>query len=55
MIKLFLYIGILILLCYVLNYFYLKNRQSFKELKKTYIDLKKAREDLYNLFKDNEL
>ena len=46
MIKLLLYIGILIVLCYVLDYFYLKSKERIKELKEAYKNLKKSRQDL---------
>jgi len=46
MIKLLFYIGILIGLCYVLDYFFQKWIISIKELKGAYIDLKKAEQDL---------
>jgi len=48
MVKLILYIGILILLCYVLDYLWMKSLQSFKELKEAYIEYKKSKEDLEN-------
>jgi hypothetical protein len=51
MIKLLLYIGILIILCYVLDYFWLKSWQSIRELKEAYKELKKSREDLEDLLK----
>lgn len=55
MVKLLFYIGIFILICYVLDYFYIKSRESFRELKQAYKDLKNAEQDLHNLLKDKEL
>jgi hypothetical protein len=46
MVKLIFYIGILIILCYILDYLWLKSLQSFRELKKAYKDFKDAEENL---------
>ena len=46
MIKLLFYIGIIIILCYVIDYLYLKSREAFKELKKAYKDYKEAKQKL---------
>ena len=51
MIKLLLYIGILIVLCYVLDFFWLKAIKSIKDLIQAYKDLKKSREDLEKFLK----
>ena len=36
-------------------YFLYKSREKFLELKKVYKELKKSKEDLYNLLKDKRL
>jgi hypothetical protein len=46
MIKLLLYIGVLIGLCYILDYFWQKWIISLREIKEAYIDLKEAEKDL---------
>ena len=51
MIKLFFYIGILIGLCYVMDYFWQKWIISLREVKQAYIDLKKAEQDLKEILK----
>jgi hypothetical protein len=55
MIKLFLYIGILIILCYILDYFWIKTKKNIKEIKEAYKDLKDAEDNLHNSFKDKGL
>jgi len=51
MIKLLFYIGILIGLAYILDYFFQKWIISIKELKEAYIDLKKAEQNLKDMLK----
>jgi len=51
MIKLLFYIGILIGLCYVLDYFWQKWIISLKELKQAYKEVKEARDDLQKFLK----
>jgi hypothetical protein len=55
MIELILDIIILIILCYVLDYFWLKSWQSLRDLKKAYKEYKKSKEYLYNSLQDKEL
>jgi uncharacterized membrane protein YciS (DUF1049 family) len=51
MIKLLFYIGILIGLCYVLDYFYLKSKESIRELRQAYKEFKEAEHKLRDLFR----
>jgi len=37
----------------LVDYFYLKSKESFRELKEMYIDLKKSKKDLYDLYNKN--
>jgi len=51
MLKLLLYIGILIGLCYIIDYFYLKSKEKFKEAIQAYKEFKKSKEDLEEFLK----
>ena len=55
MIKLLFYIGILILFCYILDYFYLKSKEKILEAGRAYKEMKDAENNLHNLLKDKRL
>jgi len=51
MIKLLLYIAIFIVVCYILDFLWLRAVKSIKDLKEAYKDLKKSQEDLEGFLK----
>jgi hypothetical protein len=51
MIKLLLYVSILVLLFWIMNYFWVKSKESFRDLKKEYNDYKRAYKRLKEFLK----